>query len=145
MSTQHLEILDTAVHKTHQWLDSLAEAAHLDKHTALQALRSVLHTLRDRLPPEEAAQFAAQLPILVRGMFYEGYQPARTPLRLSKEEFLARVSAGIASNRSIAPTEITEHVFLLLERFLGAGELQKLGLVLPSDLCSLLPERNRAL
>lgn len=139
MSTQHLEILETTVQKTHQWIDSLAEAAHMDSHTAYQALRAVLQTLRDRLPAPEAAHFAAQLPILIRGIFYEGYRPARVPEGLSRQEFLDRVSERIVTGRLVDPLEAARQVFALLERFLGCGELEKVGLVLPAELRSLFP------
>ena len=99
MSTQHLEILETTVQRTHQWIGSLAEAAHLDNHTAYQALRAVLQTLRDRLPAPEAAHFAAQLPLLIRGIFYEGYRPSQLPEELSRREFLDRVAGKIVSGR----------------------------------------------
>jgi uncharacterized protein (DUF2267 family) len=141
MSAQHLEVLETTVQKTHQWIDSLAEAAHLDSHTAYQALRAVLQTLRDRLPAPEAAHFAAQLPLLVRGMFYEGYRPTDVPERLSRQEFLDRISEKILSERLADPVEAASQVFALLERFLGCGELEKIGLVLPMELRSLFPER----
>jgi uncharacterized protein (DUF2267 family) len=140
MSTQHLEILETTVQKTHQWIGALAESAHLDSHTAYQALRAVLQTLRDRLPAPEAAQLAAQLPTLVRGIFYEGYRPSRVPESLSQQEFLERISGKIVSARAIDPLEAARQVFALLERFLGSGEMQKIGTVLPADLKSLLPE-----
>jgi uncharacterized protein (DUF2267 family) len=139
MSTQHLEILETTVQKTHQWIDSLAEAAHMDSHTAYQALRAVLQTLRDRLPAPEAAHFAAQLPILIRGIFYEGYRPAQMPEGLSRQEFLDRVSERIVTGRLVDPLEAARQVFALLERFLGCGELEKVGLVLPAELRSLFP------
>ena len=144
MSTQHLEILETTVQKTHQWIESLAEAAHMDSHTAYQALRAVLQTLRDRLPAPEAAHFAAQLPILVRGIFYEGYRPSQAPEGLSRQEFLDRVSEKIVTGRVVDPLEAVREVFSLLERFLGWGELEKVGLVLPAELRSLFPERAGA-
>ena len=140
MSTQHLEILETTVQKTHQWIDALAESAHMDSHTAYQALRAVLQTLRDRLPAPEAAHLAAQLRTLVRGIFYEGYRPTRVPECLSQQEFLERISGKIVSARIVDPVETARQVFSLLERFLGYGELEKIGMVLPAELRSLLPE-----
>ena len=139
MSTQHLEILETTVQKTHQWIDSLAESSHMDSHTAYQALRAVLQTLRDRLPAPEAAHLAAQLPTLVRGLFYEGYRPTRLPETLSKKEFLERISEKIVTSRAVDPLETARQVFALLERFLGCGEMEKIGLVLPAELRELLP------
>ena len=145
MSTQHLEVLETTLQKTHQWIDALAESAHMDPHTAYQALRAVLHTLRDRLPASEAAQLAAQLPLLVRGIYYEGYHPASLPVKYTREEFLREVSRNIVSNRITDPLEASQKVFELLERFLGFGELAKLGQVLPEDIKSLFPLSSAAI
>jgi uncharacterized protein (DUF2267 family) len=142
MSTKHLEILETTVQKTHQWIESLAEEAHMDSHTAYQALRAVLQTLRDRLPPAEAAHFAAQLPLLIRGIFYEGYRPSQTPEGLCRQEFLDRVAEKIVTGRVVDPLEAAEQVFSLLERFMGHGELEKVGRVLPPELRSLFPEQT---
>jgi len=50
-----------------------------DKRYAYRALRAVMHAIRDRLTVDETAQLAAQLPELIRGIYYEGWDPSRTP------------------------------------------------------------------
>lgn len=133
MSTQNLEVLDTTLQKTHQWIDAVSMATHLDRHTSYQALRGVLQTLRDRLPQEEAAHFSAQLPLLVRGIFYEGYRPATVPVPLSRQEFLDRVGSKIVANRSVDVLSVTRQVFGAMDVLLGEGEIEKLALVLPKE------------
>ena len=54
------------------WPYAAAALGTDDRQDAYRAVRGVLHTLRDRLPVEESAQLAAQLPTLLRGVFYEG-------------------------------------------------------------------------
>lgn len=74
-----------AVQQTQEWLKALCEAGGYSGETeALAALRSVLHQLRDRLTPQEAIDLAAQLPIIVRGVYYEGWQPLRTPEKCAR-------------------------------------------------------------
>ncbi len=64
------QVFDTTLHKTHAWLKAAMEALGTeDRHRAYMALRAVLHALRDRLTVEEAAQLAAGLPMLLRGLF----------------------------------------------------------------------------
>ena len=141
MSAQHLEVLDTTLQKTHQWLDALAEAAETDPHTAYQALRAVLQTLRDRLPVAEAAHFSAQLPLLVRGIFYEGYRPAESPTPLSRREFLQRVEEKVTfqqNRKTLDIYSLTQQVFAVLREFLGEGELDKIAGVLPPELRELV-------
>jgi uncharacterized protein (DUF2267 family) len=63
-----------------------------DRHHAYVALRAVLHALRDRLPPEVAVHLGAQLPILVRGIYYEGWHMAGKPVKdRSVQEFADHV------------------------------------------------------
>ncbi len=140
MSAQHLEVLETTLQKTHQWIDALSEEAHMDPHTAYQALRSVLHTLRDRLPAPEVAHLGAQLPMLVRGIFYEGWNPSAAPMRLNREEFLSRIADGISSSRILDPRTVAEDVFTVMNHFLGAGELTKIAGILPPEIRTLFPE-----
>ena len=71
-------MFDRTVHTTNRWLQELTGL--LDggsRHDAYVALRATLHALRDRLPIEETAELAAQLPMLVRGFYYEGWDPTR--------------------------------------------------------------------
>jgi uncharacterized protein (DUF2267 family) len=143
MSAQHLEALESTVQKTHLWIDTVAEAAHMDTHTAYQALRAVLQTLRDRLPAEEAAHLGAQLPMLVRGFYYEGWRPSEAPQRLDRESFLERVGERIVSSRILDPEAVVQTVLTVVGRFLSAGELEKIGRILPADLRDLLPDFAR--
>ena len=80
MSTTGLAVFDTTVQETNLWLKGIMEGLHTDdRHLAYLALRATLHALRDRLGPENAVQLAAQLPMLVRGLYYEGWRLAAAP------------------------------------------------------------------
>jgi uncharacterized protein (DUF2267 family) len=79
MTTTRVDVIDRSVEKAHAWLNDLAEElATEDGHHAYRVLRAFLHALRDHLSVDEAAALAAQLPIFVRGVFYEGWDPSRT-------------------------------------------------------------------
>ena len=133
MSAQHLEVLETTVQKTHQWLDAISDRSHLDTHQSYQALRAVLQTLRDRLPANEAAHLAAQLPILIRGIFYEGWRPSDAPDPMDFRLFLQKVADKIVTPRSIDPEAMTKHVFGVMRDFLAKGELAKVSRTLPKE------------
>jgi uncharacterized protein (DUF2267 family) len=78
MSATGLEVFDTTLHKTHQWLNELMLMMDSqDRRRAYLAMRATFHALRDRLTVGEVAQLGAQLPMLVRGFYYEGWDPKR--------------------------------------------------------------------
>ena len=87
MSTTGLEVFDATLHKTNSWLKELmGMLGSEDRHRAYLALRATLHALRDRLTVEEVAQLGAQLPMLIRGFYYEGWDPTGKPLRIRDKE-----------------------------------------------------------
>ena len=87
MSDTQVPALDRTVQQNH----------HLsDRHHAYNALRAVLHALRDRLTPEQAVHLGTQLPILVRGVYYEGWRLAAKPSdERQTNEFAANVGAQL--------------------------------------------------
>ena len=76
MSATGLDVFDETIHKTNSWLKEISEALGSDRRGAYRALRAVLHALRDRLTVDEAAHLGDQLPMLVRGIYYEAWRPA---------------------------------------------------------------------
>ena len=80
MSASGLKVFDETLQVTNSWLKDMMEMLHTDdRQLAYRGLRAVLHALRDELEPEMAVHLAAQLPMLVRGFYYEGWKPSRTP------------------------------------------------------------------
>lgn len=139
MSDARLSTIDSTVQKTYEWLKEIREELHTDdSRLAYQALRSVLQTLRDRLPPEEAAHLAAQLPTLVRGIYYEGWRPAHKPdLMRSREEFLARVAERFDHAATYDPILLCHGVLTVLDRHISPGEINEVRGTLTKDLQQL--------
>src|SRR4051812_13126995 len=91
MPIANIDPIQRSVQKTNQWLHDLAHELGTDERTAWRVLRGYLHVLRDRLTIDEAAQLAAQLPHLLRGVFYEGFDPGHQPEKVrDRDVFLAR-------------------------------------------------------
>jgi uncharacterized protein (DUF2267 family) len=65
MSEQGPEMIERTVQKTQEWIARIAESMHTEKRDAWKSLRSMLQTLRDRLPIDLAMHFGAQLRMLV--------------------------------------------------------------------------------
>lgn len=135
MTMTGLEAVDTTVHKTNQWLHGIAKGLSVKPQAAYRALRAVLHALRDRLSVEDSAAFGAQLPLLVRGIYYEGWHPHGKPLKIRHaDEFLACVRDELTEN--IHPDAAVTAVFRELERHVDPGEMEKLLRLLPKELAA---------
>lgn len=140
MSTHGLEILDKAMHTTNLWLKEIGESDGIgpDPQRSYHALRSVLQTLRDRLTVDEAAHLSAQLPLMVRGVFYEGYRPAAMPQKFrTQDEFLGKVSERAGNIGPINPKDASRAVFRVLDRHIAGPEMEKVKHALPHEVRSL--------
>ena len=140
MSATGLEVFDTTVQTTNAWLKEIMETTGPDRRRAYHVLTAVLHALRDRLTVDEVAQLGAQLPILVRGLYYDQWHPAGKPERLRhKEEFLAAVAEELDDIGPINLERATRAVFAVLEHHIAPGEIEDVMGMLPARLRELWP------
>jgi uncharacterized protein (DUF2267 family) len=132
------------VQQIQEWLKELRDNADLaDEAEALSVLRSVLHQLRDRLTPEEAIELGAQLPVIVRGIYYEGWRPSQTPEKVrSKQKFLDEVMIKMLPRR-LDPEAAVKDVFALIAHHCDPGEVGDVIGQLPADIKELWPQSAR--
>lgn len=142
MSDQGLQTIDHAQQVAHEWVNELA--GRLDwssKRSALRLLRCTLQRVRDHLLPDELAQFSAQLPLLIRGMFFEGWVPKRTPIKeRSAAEFVAAIEERIGETSEYRGPEDIKCVFDLLNAHVSAGEIRDVRGSLSEDIRALWPD-----
>lgn len=136
-----VEAFDKAVQKATVWVKELQdELGWDDRHRAWAALRATLHALRDRLGVGEAVDLGAQLPTLVRGVYYEGWRPAvRVGHERGREAFLAQVAAGLHSDYAAEAEAVVRGVLRLLAGHVSEGELAGVQRVLPQELRDYFP------
>lgn len=141
MSATGLEVFDKTLQETNLWLKALeTEIGGEDRHRAYLILRSTLHALRDRLGPRAAAQLGAQLPILLRGVFYEGWRPSDTPVKdRHAEEFLAHVRAGLPAGMKLNIGEAVRAVLAVMWQKVDPGEVAKMAKLMPAELREFWP------
>jgi uncharacterized protein (DUF2267 family) len=140
MSEAEPSIIEHSVEKTHIWLKEVSDELGVeDRQYAYRALRAVLHTLRDRLTVDVAAKLAAQLPTLIRGIYYEDWDPSRTPLAIHDvEAFLDHVAGeGRMAGETEASLAVTA-VARVLRAHVSPGEIDDVLAVLPDKLGVLL-------
>jgi uncharacterized protein (DUF2267 family) len=136
-----LELFDVTLQKTDLWLGQLMRLLPTDdRRVAYLALRATLHALRDRLTVEEVAQLGAQLPMLIRGFYYEGWDPTGKPLRIRhRQQFLDRITSELAYVNDKDPEDVARAVFTLLVQRISDGEIEDVKHVLPAEIGDLWP------
>jgi uncharacterized protein (DUF2267 family) len=146
MSTTGLEVFDRTVQETNVWLKSLmTKLSTEDRHVAYVALRASLHTVRDRIGPENAVHLGAQLPMLIRGLYYEGWRMAATQTReRHKDAFLAHLRKDLAGRADIDPERAARAVFEVMWDRVDPGEVAKLINMFPKELRDLWPRLAQA-
>ncbi|GAB3131832.1 DUF2267 domain-containing protein [Microbispora hainanensis] len=133
---------NATVDKTNRLLKEIEQAygwPHERRNQSYAALSAVLHALRDRLPVEEAAQLGAQLPMLVRGIYYTGWDPSKVPVKMHKEEFHARVRRDFPYEVEGGIEQLIKTVLKALRLYVTEGEWDDIKSSMPRELADELP------
>jgi uncharacterized protein (DUF2267 family) len=147
MSALGLAGFDQTVQLTNTWLKELMlELGWKQRNRAMLALRATLHALRDRLPLAEVAQLGAQLPLLLRGAYYEGWRPRAKPVRdRYGRGFVEAIEHALGRRPGQAPVnakQIAGAVFAVLDRRVSRGEIAQVRHCLPPAIRVLWPEER---
>ena len=137
--TDELDVIETTVQKTYRWIRELdEELGGVGRRESYQVLRGFLHVVRDRLIVDEAAQLAAQLPMLVRGIYYEGWDPSKAPQKMRADEFLTRFFIEAAMDSSQDPLPAVRAAARVMRRHVTPGETSDVFGSLPQEIRELL-------
>lgn len=145
MSSTGLPIFDDTLQQTNRWLSEILD--HISEGTwdsddkeerhrqrAYNALRAVLLTLRDRLPVGLSSNLSAQLPLLVRGIYFDQYEPENQPQTYRNTgAFYEHVAQRVDPQFHFGAEESTKAVFAVLSSHLPEGTVQKVRDALPED------------
>jgi len=135
MSANGLEVFDKTLQTTNTWLKEIGEDLGGDRRLAWRALSAVLHRLRDRLPLGVAAHLGAELPMLVRGVYYDQFQPARLPGDCRDlAEFLDEVQARLVDADGLEAGDAVRAVFAVLSRHVPQGQIRIVKDALPQTI-----------
>jgi len=145
MSATGLDVFDKTLQTTHIWLDELMQAIGPDRQVAWHVLGAVLRGVRDRIPIELAAHLGAQLPLLVRGAYYDQFRPSELP-KTSRtfDEFLEGIGAELANTRPVNVRDATRAVFQILSRHVNRGQIEKVRDSLPEEVRNIWPDSPEA-
>lgn len=142
MSATGLSTFDETVQISNEWLNELMRAVSWnDKYRAYRLLRATLHALRDRLMPHEAVHLGAQLPMLIRGLYYDGWHMRDKPrAERTRGAFLAHIEAAFKQDPNEDTEVLVKEVFGLLARKISPGEIKDVTAALPPELRALWPQ-----
>jgi uncharacterized protein (DUF2267 family) len=132
------DVFGEAIGHANEWVAAVAEQLDDDRERGYRALRAALHVLRDRLTVEGAAHLAAQLPLIVRGIFFEGWDPSAVPDKMHADEFLERVRDEAILQTTDEAEEAVRAVMSVMWERLTPGALDHVAAQLPADLQPLV-------
>jgi len=140
MTTTNVTSLDSSIQSTNEWLKEIQEEGGFEtRQQAYSTLRATLHALRDRLPADEAAHLGAGLPLIIRGMYYEGWRPSAKPARIDDQEGFINSVKGRFGRTPRLPADdelfpAVAAIFHVLGRHINAGEIEDVRANLPPQL-----------
>lgn len=140
MSRTSIPSFTQAAQQAQQWVNELAADLNWNERHAYGLLRAVLHTMRDWLSLEEAADLSAQLPLLLRGVYFEGWNPSISPVsKRSKHDFILSLTKRLGHDADVEIDKAITAVFGLLDRHISHGEIVQVRNSMKKSLRQLWP------
>jgi uncharacterized protein (DUF2267 family) len=143
-----LDVFDSTIQRTNVWLKELMQELNWSDHRKTYlAFRCVLHGVRDHLSFSDAIAFGEELPLLIKGLYFDHWDTAGKPLALSSHTaFLSHLSQCISRelNESVNAESIARAVFRLLDKKVTDGEIHEIHHLLPTIVLELWPPTLRA-
>jgi uncharacterized protein (DUF2267 family) len=139
-STGH-PTFDKTLQESNLWLKELMKVLKTnDRELAFRVLRATLHALRDRIGPHNAVHFGAQLPMLLRGMYYEGFRlEESTTAERHTPAFLDHVRSELPADLAIGLEDAVKGVFWVVSDKIDRREVAKIANLFPKEMRELLP------
>jgi uncharacterized protein (DUF2267 family) len=134
--------LEQSLRDAQGWISSVALRLNSrNPNLALTSLKATLHAVRDQLDRTGAIELGGRLPALVRGLYYDGWDPddARGPAKTSKS-FLSRIAHESVRNPRIKPERAAKAALEVIFERLPAAAMAPVIERLPESLAKLWPD-----
>lgn len=128
-----------------RFINDVAKQLNVQRNSAARITKAVLHAVRDRMPPDDAVQFAQGLPMAIKGVYFDQYDISDTPVIIRHaDEFLDFI---IEKNKMSAFADFPDDqsvidalraVFRVLEAHLDEGQVREVKLLLGREIRNLL-------
>lgn len=134
MSAQGLDVFDKTLQTTHIWLNEIGDQLIPDRQLSWRVLGVVLRAVRDRLPTDLSAHLGAELPLLIRGAYYDQFRPSAQPADIRDlDAFIERIAAELSDARPVDSRDALRAVLATLSRHIPRGQIEKVMQSLPRD------------
>jgi uncharacterized protein (DUF2267 family) len=143
MTQTGLDTFDRTLQQTHLWLNDVgkSEAVGPDTQRQFHALRSVLWALRDRLTVDEAFDLSSNLPLLIRGIYWENYRPSGKPENFrTRAEFLKKVEDALEGAIHMNPEGAARAVLGMIAARVPKGQVEDIKRMVPEEIRTLFPQ-----
>ncbi|MFW5698141.1 MAG: DUF2267 domain-containing protein [Fimbriimonadaceae bacterium] len=141
MAIESIPVFETTIQKTDAWLKTFQQqiGTDINKDQAYHLMRAGLHTIRDRMTVDEAAHFSAQLPLLLRGTFYEGYKPSQQPRTMrTEQDFCNCLDEKINKDVPVDKKYVLPALFKTLKEQISEGQIKDVESHMPEDMQAAL-------
>jgi uncharacterized protein (DUF2267 family) len=135
-----IDAVERTIQKTNEWIKEVESGLGWeDRHFAFQAIRAVLHILRDRLPLPVAIHLGDQLPVLIRGVYYENWSPTREHVVAGNaQDFATLLQLAFPKEYNLDAARMAQSVFRVLRAHVSEGEFRILRGNLPASIAAML-------
>jgi uncharacterized protein (DUF2267 family) len=127
------------------FINDVAYELNTTRNSAARITKAVLHAVRDRLPPDDAIQFAQGLPMALKAVFIEQYDLSDTPVVIRrphdfldyiyyKDEFCAHID--FPNDNSVA--DALQGVFRVLEDYMEPGQIRQIKKIMGNAISDLI-------
>jgi len=132
----NIHVFDKTIQKSQLWIEEIEKnIENGSENRAYLALRTVLHSLRNRLQINEAIHLGAELPMLIRGLYFEGWDPREKPSRdKDQRDFFKYFRSYFSEESDEEITKMIKAVFKVLDDKISQGEIKDVRENLPSHI-----------
>ena len=128
-------------------VNELALELRCGRKRAFRIFRTILQALRDRLPPDDAIEFAQGLPMALKGVFIDQYDISKTPVIIRRaDDFLNFIYLKAGKRAYIdfpdkdAIRKSLSAVFFILENHMDYGQIFNVKNLLNREIVEMIEE-----
>lgn len=132
----NVKAVQKTLSQTAEWIKELSEVYDFaDENKSFALLRATLKALRDRITMEEALHLGSSLPALLRGYYFEGWDPSNGPKKdKTVAHFLTSVRSHLGGHEDIdLEMAVPEAMKLIFEK-IDQGEAEQVKQNLPTEI-----------